>query len=457
MTYNVELLPAQRKFIELPDGHSDRDISLYQGGFGSGKTWCGSLLGIMLAVKYPGIKGLVGAATYALVSKTTLEQYKEHLANLNLKYTFNEKKQLMIFPNGSTISFMHFENPEALKSLTVGFIEIEEMSDIPEETFNMLLGRLRQTKRPEWGDGFVYRLFGHTNPQASKGWIYEYFKKNPRKDYRRVIAPTTDNKHLPQSFIDGMREAYSDEYYYINVLGQDDDSQSNLACKGFNADSQVTNSIKIDSKYPIHLTCDFNIDPMCWYICQDYGDMTYVLYEIVQENTTTDATACIVCDLLKHYKQHPIIINGDASGQSRTTKGVDYMYLRNRLVNEGFSNIRLEVMAKNPSIEWRMSCFNNRLKAPDGTHKILIHPQCRWLIYNIENVELKAGTNKPKIPGSREIQRNSKAKYLIHPIDAVSYLVSFYHPVQDESPFQQFKETDIGTDVFGGKYDKRLI
>ena len=382
--------------------------------------------------------------------------YKEHLNNLGIKYDYNEQKQVLKFPNGSKILFRHFEEPDKLKSLNVGFIEIEEMSDIPESTFNMLLGRLRQSKRPEWGK-FVYRLFGHTNPQASKGWIYEYFKKKPRPGYRRIIAPTTDNIYLRKDFVSDMKEQYSEEYFAINVLGLDDDSLTNLACKGFNFDSQVDETLQINKAYPIHITCDFNVDPMCWYICQDYGDMTYILYEVILENTTTDEAACAVAELLKAYKKHRIIINGDASGLNRTTRGVDFTYLKNRLYQEGFDVLSMEIMRKNPSIEWRMSCFNNRLLGPDGKHHIKIHPQCKYLIYNLENVEIKEGTSKPKIPTSRQIQRDPKQKYLIHPIDAVSYLVCFYHPVREQSPWQEVKDADYATDIFGGKYDKRLL
>ena len=39
------LLDKQREFIEIPHNAS-LDVAIYQGGFGSGKTWCGSLLGI---------------------------------------------------------------------------------------------------------------------------------------------------------------------------------------------------------------------------------------------------------------------------------------------------------------------------------------------------------------------------------------------------------------------------
>ena len=66
-----KLLDKQREFLEIPHSNS-LDVAMYQGGYGSGKTWCGSLLGILLAKKYPGSTGLVGAKEYELVRKTTL-------------------------------------------------------------------------------------------------------------------------------------------------------------------------------------------------------------------------------------------------------------------------------------------------------------------------------------------------------------------------------------------------
>lgn len=77
---NYKLLPKQKELFEIP--HDNQlDVCIYQGGYGSGKTWCGSLLGLMLAIKYPGSKGLVGAKEYELVKKTTLVAYLEHLDN----------------------------------------------------------------------------------------------------------------------------------------------------------------------------------------------------------------------------------------------------------------------------------------------------------------------------------------------------------------------------------------
>ena len=60
------LLEKQQEFFNIPHDHQ-LDVVIYQGGYGSGKTWCGSLLGIMLARKYPGSRGLVCAKEYVLV------------------------------------------------------------------------------------------------------------------------------------------------------------------------------------------------------------------------------------------------------------------------------------------------------------------------------------------------------------------------------------------------------
>lgn len=458
-TYKVDLLPAQRKFIEIPDDipKGTQYISLYQGGYGSGKTFSGSLKGLLIALKYPQSQGLVGASTYALLSQTTLPKYKEHLDNLGMSYDWNEKKQTLTLPNGSTILFKHFENPEDLKSIDKHWCEIEEMSQISEDSFNILLSRIRRPPLPEWGDDYIWQIFGHSNPQSSKGWIYEKFKNNPLPNFRRIIAPTTENYHLPKDFVENLRNTYSEEYFAINVLGKDDDSTSALVIKGFNEDVQVREDIEIDMRFPLHLTCDFNVDPMCWYVCQDYNDTTYVLYEFVIENTTTDSATQIVADTLgERFKKHPLILNGDATGMSKTTRGTDYILMKQVLFNNGFNNIKTELLKKNPSIEWRIACFNNWIQDSQGKHHLIIHSQCKYLIYNFNNVEIKPGTNKPKVPGSRELQRDPKAKYLVHPIDAVSYLVCKYHPIQKDSAWTTYTSQQ-SVDVFGGKYDKRLI
>lgn len=128
ITYN--LLKAQREFLEIPHDYNI-DVACYQGGYGSGKTFCGSLLGILLCLKFAGIRGLVGAKTYTLVRDTTLKTYFEHLDNMGFiegkDYEWSASLQQLKFKNKSEILFRHFDDPNSLKSLNLGFVEIEEI------------------------------------------------------------------------------------------------------------------------------------------------------------------------------------------------------------------------------------------------------------------------------------------------------------------------------------------
>ena len=160
------------------------------------------MLGILLAMLYPGCRGLVGAKEYELVRKTTLVSYLEHLEKMGFKYgvdySYNKVDKIIKFSNGSEILFSALDDPEKFKSLNLHWAEIEEASQINDSSFKQLLGRLRNTYRGKnWVD-FRYRLFGHTNPQGDKGWIWQRFVEHSKENYRLIIAPTTNNIGYPQ-------------------------------------------------------------------------------------------------------------------------------------------------------------------------------------------------------------------------------------------------------------------
>ena len=374
-------------------------------------------------------------------------------------YTYYKAEGKISFSNGSEVLFRHLEEPEKIKSLNLGFAELEEMSDIPRSTFDMLLGRLRQTRKPEWGPNFKYRLFGHTNPQEQKGWIYEYFVEHKPDNYRRIIAPTTENAaNLPKGFIDSLKSRYSEEYFRRNVLGEDTDFQSGLATKGFKREDNIREDIEIDKSKPLWIACDFNIDPMCWYIYQHYNGNIYILYELVENYTDTVHMSRILGELLEEtgFKNHEIIFTGDATGNSNTTKGSDYKIIRAEFARMGFDKVSFDIAKHNPPISYRYNCWNNMMRDEKGNPHIFIRPECKYLIYDIENLMQEEGTGKPKKPSSSKIKTDPKAKYLTHPTDACGYIALRYYPIKQEvSPVQTYN--GIKRDVFGrNKYEYKI-
>jgi PBSX family phage terminase large subunit len=421
------LLKAQRELLQVPHNHN-LDVALYQGGFGSGKTFAGSLLGILLCLKYPGIRGLVGAQTFPLVRDTTLVSYFEHLEKLGYKkgihFNFLKSEARLSFKNGSEILFRHFDDESKLKSLNLGFVEIEEMSDVPESTFKMLLGRLRQ-------EGISrYRLFGHTNPEFSKGWIYRTFVENKQPNYRLVIAPTTENHFLPKGFVENLKRAYDYEYFNINVLGNFGDYTKGLVTKGFS--EQNIRQVNYISDIPLHISCDFNVDPMCWVLAHKTDNKIFFFDEIVLENTTTFLA---VEEFFSRYSNHKsqVIIHGDASGDNRSVNSewTNYIIIRNRLSQLGFKT-EFKIKPFNPPIKNRIAAWNAKICNAKGDAGIFISPKCKQLIYNIENLKYKEGSSLLDLPSHSQIKSNRKLKFLGHPFDAASYIVEYYWPVRPE-------------------------
>ncbi len=423
-----DLLEKQREFMEIPHNES-LDVAIYQGGYGSGKTWCGALLGILLARKYPGCRGLVGAKEYELVRKTTLVSYFDHLEMLayrpGIHYTYNKAEKIIKFKNGSEILFCGLDNPEKIKSLNLHWAEIEEASQVSDGVFKQLLGRLRNTYRQkDWID-FRYRLFGHTNPQPDKGWIYERFVEKPHSNYRLIQAPTTSNIYLPKHFIESMQESFDKDYYKINVLGEFGDYSSGLVVKGFSKAN--IKSLKYNSELPLHITCDFNVDPMCWCFAHKDESNVYFFDELVLEKTTTKQ--CIE-EFTRRYPAHKseIVINGDASGDNRSTQSeyTNYAIIKNVLTDYGYTNVKFRLRDYNPPIQNRIAAFNARVCNARSEPHLFIDKRCKWLLYNIYNLKYKEGSRIVDVPTITRIKHEYTLKYLEHPFDAASYLVEYY-------------------------------
>ena len=429
MEYN--LLPKQSEFMEIP--HDNKlDVVMYQGGYGSGKTWCGSLLGIMMARKYPGCRGLVGAKEYELVKHTTMQSYFEHLDNMGYvkdrDYKYNKIDKKIKFANGSEILFKGLDDPEKFKSLNLHWAEIEEASQISDSSFIALLGRLRNTtKKADWPP-FKYRLFGHTNPQPNKGWIWKRFVENPKYNYRLIIAPTSENTNLPQHYIESMKDEYDPEYYRINVLGEFGNYSSGLVVKNFSDDNVKT--LTYNKDLPLYLTCDFNVDPMCWVIAHKDDKNVYFFDELVLENTDTQHS---IETFIRRYPGHrnKVVICGDAAGNFRSTQSEfnNYMIMRRALEDHGY-DVEFKVRGWNPRILNRIQAFNARVCNAKGERHVFIDKKCKWLLHNIYNLSFKEGTSDVNVPTVKQIKNDREAKFLEHPFDAASYLVEFFWPIK---------------------------
>lgn len=243
------MISSQKKIIEIPynplpkqkEFHTSTAIYRgYIGGFGSGKTYSGCNEALQMALQYPRNFGLIGARTYTMLRDTTRKTFLEVCPEGVIR-KFNKGENFIQFMNGSEIIFRHLEEPDKLKSLNLGFFYIDEASDVHEDVFHQLQGRLRLatvarrcgfvTSNPK-GKDWLYRKFKlpHlklmeaiekyriTNDPADRELVIKWAKM--ARKYHLVQAPSTENTYLPEEYVENLLESVSDEYAARYISGE---------------------------------------------------------------------------------------------------------------------------------------------------------------------------------------------------------------------------------------------
>lgn len=192
-------LPAQRAFHQ-----SVAKYRMYSGGFGSGKTLCGTREAIYKAFQYPGSFGLVGRLRFTDLELSTQRTFFAQLDQMGLNRKpyvtgFNSRTQIVSFGNGSEIVFRALDNPDKLLGIEYSWGYVDEGSEVPDAIYQTLVGRIRYQA--------PLQLWITTNPGAS-GWIRDRFINRKLPGFEMFHAPTTENIHLPKEYVESMFAQY---------------------------------------------------------------------------------------------------------------------------------------------------------------------------------------------------------------------------------------------------------
>lgn len=417
----------------------------------SGKTFLGCLTGLSVCAANPGCTWLVGADTYSRLAISTCDTYEQVLNDANIRYKFNKSEHIIRIPgwDNARILFKGLDDPQSLRSVNGIGGHIEEASLITEAAYLEFLGRLRQAK-----PGMPIRVILTTNPQTSKGWLFDHFVERGgvveqpvrgstiKVHRRRVIAATIDNPYVSDAFLATLRASYDDKLYRVMVLGLDGDYTEGLVNYNF-SDINITNT-EYKPDLTVHLTCDFNVDPMSWGLAHRYNGEYHFFDEIVIENCGSVENA--VDEFVRRYPNHTgnIVINGDASGNNRDVRaanddgkvkvlnksGTAYTIMLNRFSYHNYpAQIRVDIRQHNPPPSDRVAAWNAMVCNTDGVRRVFVNPRCRWLIWNCNNLKYKEGTGIIDEPTVKDIEKDRKLKFTKHIWDAASYLVEKYDPI----------------------------
>tara|TARA_R100001463_G_scaffold41227_2_gene87049 strand:+ start:2841 stop:4154 length:1314 start_codon:yes stop_codon:yes gene_type:complete len=183
---------------------------LYGGAAGGGKSFIGCAWIILLCIKYPKTRYLIGRSKLDTLKKTTLNTFFEVCSLYNIKsgqhYTFNGSTNIITFFNGSEVILKDLflypsdRNFDSLGSLEITGAFIDECNQITEKAKNIVASRIRY-KLDEYN--IIPKMFLSCNP--AKNWVYtEYYrpsKTNTLPPYKKFIqALVDDNKFVSKHY-----------------------------------------------------------------------------------------------------------------------------------------------------------------------------------------------------------------------------------------------------------------
>lgn len=275
-------LPKQKDFMNAALDPKGPAYLLYSGGVGSGKTLIGCITVLTMAVMESGdylISRLFNPELKVTTYKTFLdicpkELIVEHkIADQIIRIKSRDG-------NVSNIMFRGLEEPDKHRSLNLNAAYIDECSQVSEEAFTLLQSRLR---------GRAFRkILATTNPNGHS-WLYRYWirkdwaNEQAKRKFYAVHAPSTENIHLPEDYVQNMLISWSEERIKREVMGSWDAFQGQVYSE-FERAKHVVKPFKIPDSWTKFVGLDHGYrNPACalWCAC-DYDGNIWVYREFYQ-------------------------------------------------------------------------------------------------------------------------------------------------------------------------------
>lgn len=407
-------LPSQRKFHQ-----SKARFKGFSGPIGSGKSQALCHEAIRLSYLNAGRTGLIGAPTYPMLRDSTVAALTETLSENEIPYELNRAENFVTMKDtGSKILLRSLDEFERLRGTNLAWFGVDELTYTQEGAWLRLEGRLRDPKATQHCGFAVWTPKGYD-------WVYRKFVQKPPDDFETILAKPYENKFLLErlpDFYDRLRGSYDENFFRQEVLGDYLNAKGNLVYNAFSRELNLA-EMPLQSGAQLVWALDFNVDPMSSIVAQTIGQEVHVLDEIVLRRATTE-NACLEFETRFGHLDQEIVIYGDASGsRMQTTGSSDYEIIRDFFLARRMRTKQL-IPRKNPLVRDRIALMNSKLRNANGETTLFIHPKCKELIADFEQVCYRED--------SLQIDKD-KDRMRTHLSDALGYLM-----------WQQFRVGKIG-------------
>ena len=243
MNIDAEFTHTQNQAIEYLFDSTTTEV-LFGGAAGGGKSWVGCSWLVLMCLKHPKTRYLMGRSKLSSLKTTTLNTFFEVCDTWGLKagthYTFNAGSNIIKFYNKSEVMLKDLflypsdRNFDSLGSLEITGAFIDEANQITEKAKNIVSSRIRY-KLDEYG--LIPKMLMTCNP--AKNWVYtQYYrpaKDNTIKPYRKFIQSLVDDNE------------FISKYYKTQLQTLDELSKQRLLFGNWEYDASKDNLIQYDS------------------------------------------------------------------------------------------------------------------------------------------------------------------------------------------------------------------
>lgn len=397
-------LPSQLRFHQ-----SEARFRGFSGPIGSGKSKALCHEAIKLSYLNQGRCGLLGAPTYPMLRDSTQTALLETLESNRIPFTLQKSENVIVMKDtGSKILLRSLEEFERLRGTNLSWFAVDELTYAKEGAWTRLEGRLRDPGASRLGGFAVWTPKGHD-------WVYERFLKNPPPGYEVVIAKAMENRHVLDKvpdYYERLKHSYDEKFFQQEVMGEYLNATENAVYHAFEREVNVK-EIEIEPSLMLMWALDFNVDPMSSLVVQIVGDRVHVLDEIVLSRAST-TEACE--EFINRHGAHQkgFVVYGDASGSARMTSGdSDYELVKKYLRSVRTAAFRYRIPTKNPPVRDRVATVNARLKNAAGEVNLFVHPKCKELIKDLEEVVYVGGSSLIDKKDGRRTHLSDALGYLV--------------------------------------------
>jgi len=393
--------------------------TLYQGGFGAGKTWAGARK-LLVLHWMNGCPSLVVAPTYGDLWKICVPEIMRAADEAGIvveprPHGRGHMQYPHILVSDQPIILASADEPDRIAGYEAGTIWVDEGCRVPESQVDprrdaptQIRARLRHPK--------ATRLHGlvTTTPEGTETWVQRDWTDKPLPDHRRFQGRTGDNHALSPEYAATIRAAFGAELAEQYLEGRAVDYRKDRAHPTFAPAAHVGDGPEFDWQpgSVVRIGMDFNVAPMCWVVVQERPDHTLVAVdELVQEPAVVDQCIRLAND--KGWgRRGPVVLHPDKSAHNRNRVGDPEFTVAMATAKSLGWSVSGDCYGVNPPINHRINHLSRMILDGAGVIRLRVHARCRRLVDELMRTGRRGDGYHPGPDGKRG-----------HILDALGYVV----------------------------------